>query len=122
MRLSSLTIAGLISVSVLAAADAAAKPRAPVESAANASVSAADHMYKSLLAQAIRRHTPRRATIGRGGAFCKFLVGKSGGITIIAASGSSPAHATLARRIIESLRAPPPPNGAFVASQSFHFN
>lgn len=40
-------------------------------------------MYKSLLAQAIRRHTPHRATIGRGGAFCKFLVGKSGGITIM---------------------------------------
>lgn len=118
MRLSSLTIAGLISVCVLAAADAAAKPRAPVE---HASVSAADHMYKSLLAQAIRRHTPRRATIGRGDAFCKFFVGKSGGITIMVASGSSPAHATLARRIIESLRAPPPPNGAFVAYQSFHF-
>ncbi|WP_156967962.1 hypothetical protein [Methylosinus sp. PW1] len=93
-----------------------------MEPAANASVSAADHLYKSLLAQAIRRHTPRRATIGRGDAFCKFLVGKSGGITIIAASGSSPAHATLARRIIESLRAPPSPDGAFVASQSFHFD
>lgn len=121
MRLPSLRVAGLISVSVLAVADAAAKPRAPVQPAANASVSAADHLYKSLLAQAIRRHTPRRVTIGRGDAFCKFLVGKSGGITIMAASGSSPAHATLARRIIESLRAPPPPNGAFVAYQSFHF-
>ncbi|WP_331938743.1 energy transducer TonB [Methylosinus sp.] len=119
MRLSSFCmVAGLISVSALGAA--AAKDRAhaaPSRSAAPAIVQG----YKSLLAMAIRRHTPSLQSIGRGHAFCSFEVGRDGRIIILEATGSSPAHAMLARRIIESVHAPPPPGGPFHAEQSFHF-
>ncbi|WP_018267584.1 hypothetical protein [Methylosinus sp. LW4] len=121
MRLSSSTIAGLISVFALAAADAAtAKDIAPASSVF--ADPAAIHRYKTIMAEVIRRHTPNRATIGQGRATCFFHVGKDGAISVVEATGSSPAHAALARRIIESLRAPPPPGGPFDAEQSFHFN
>lgn len=82
---------------------------------------AANRGYKALFAAAIQRHTPRRCGLGKGGACCRFDVTASGRVEIVAASGSSPAHAALARRIVESVRAPPPPGGAFRASQCFHF-
>jgi hypothetical protein len=123
MRLLSLwMVAGLISVSALGAAGGAdAQPRPLDRPTDRYPDSSADHRYKTLLAEAIRRHTPRHVTIGGGEAFCFFRVGHDGGVIIVTATGSSPAHAMLARRVIESVRAPPPPNGAFNASQSFHF-
>ncbi|OAI30688.1 hypothetical protein A1351_07605 [Methylosinus sp. R-45379] len=78
--------------------------------------------YKALLAAAIRSHTPGTAGLGEGTAQCTFHVTSGGGITSISVSGSSPAHAALARRILGSVHAPPPPGGSFVASQSFHFH
>lgn len=78
--------------------------------------------YKALLAKAIREHTPGSSALGEGTAQCSFHVTASGGITAISASGSSPAHAALARRILSSVHAPPPPDGGFFASQSFHFH
>ncbi|WP_036293048.1 hypothetical protein [Methylosinus sp. PW1] len=78
--------------------------------------------YKALLAAAIRSHTPGSSALGEGTAHCTFNVTAGGGITSVSASGSSPAHAALARRILASVHAPPPPGGAFFASQSFHFH
>lgn len=118
--LSLLMVAGLISVFSLAAARAvAAKDRAPAPSLA--ADPSAIHRYKSIMAEVIRRRTPNRTTIGRGEASCSFHVGKAGDITIVKVTGSSPAHATLARSVIEFMRAPPPPGGPFDAEQSFHF-
>lgn len=78
--------------------------------------------YKALLAAAIRSHTPGSSAVGEGTAQCSFHVSAGGGITGISASGSSPAHAALARRILASVHAPAPPGGGFFASQSFHFH
>lgn len=77
--------------------------------------------YKALLAAAIRRHTPGSTSVGEGSADVSFHVTSGGGITGISASGSTPAHAALARRIMASVHAPAPPGGAFFASQHFHF-
>ena len=78
--------------------------------------------YKALLAAAIRSHTPGSSALGEGTAHCTFNVTAGGGIASISASGSSPAHAALARRILASVHAPPPPGGSFIATQSFHFH
>lgn len=78
--------------------------------------------YQALLAKAIREHVPASSALGEGTAQCSFHVTASGGITGISASGSSPAHAALAKRIVASVHAPPPPSGAFFASQNFHFH
>lgn len=77
--------------------------------------------YKALLAAAIRRHSPGSTAIGVGTAHCSFYVTASGAITGISASGTTPALAALARQIIASVHAPPPPGGAFHATQSFNF-
>jgi protein TonB len=78
--------------------------------------------YKALLAAAIRRHTPTVAALGEGTADCSFHVTAGGGITGVSASGSSPAHAALARQVLASVHAPPPPGGGFRATQHFHFH
>ena len=78
--------------------------------------------YAGLLAAAIRRHTPASSSAGPGTAHVTFHVTVGGGISGVSASGSTPAHASLARRIIMSVHAPPPPGGAFFASQSFSFH
>lgn len=78
--------------------------------------------YKALLAAAIRRHTPGTSALGAGTATCSFHVGAGGGISGVSASGSSAAHAALARQIVSSVHAPPPPGGAFSASQHFNFH
>lgn len=78
--------------------------------------------YGALLAAAIRRHAPGATSLGEGTASCTFHVTADGGISGISASGSTPAHAALARRIMASVHAPPPPGGGFFASQAFHFH
>ena len=77
--------------------------------------------YKGLLAAEIRRHTPAVTSLGEGTATVVFHVAAGGGIAGVSASGSTAAHAALARRIIGSVHAPPPPGGGFSASQIFHF-
>lgn len=78
--------------------------------------------YGALLAAAIRRYVPATTALGEGSASVSFHVTAGGGISGISASGSTPAHAALARRIIASVRAPPPPGGDFFASQGFQFH
>jgi protein TonB len=78
--------------------------------------------YKALLHAAIMRRVPATTAAGEGTASVSFHVTASGAITGISVTGSTPAHAALARRIIASVHAPPPPDGAFFASQNFHFH
>ncbi len=78
--------------------------------------------YAALLAIAIRRHTPTATSVGGGSARVQFHVNAYGGIVGISASGSSPAVAALARRIVASIHAPPPPGGSFYAVQNFVFH
>ncbi|MBI1868049.1 MAG: hypothetical protein HYS06_07125 [Methylocystis sp.] len=77
--------------------------------------------YGALLAAAIRRHAPG-GSFGEGTAFCTFHVTADGHISGISASGSAPAYAALARRILASVHAPPPPGGGLFASQRFTFH
>lgn len=78
--------------------------------------------YNALLAAVIRKHTPTVSAIGAGTARCTFHVTASGGITGVSASGSSPAHAALARHVLASVHAPPPPKGGMVFTQNFNFD
>ncbi len=78
--------------------------------------------YAALLAIAIRRHTPTATSVGSGTARVQFHVNAYGAIVGISASGSSPAVAALARRILTSIHAPPPPGGSFFGVQNFIFH
>jgi protein TonB len=77
--------------------------------------------YGALLAAAIRRHVPATSSLGEGTASCSFHVTSGGGMTGISCSGSTPGHAALLQRAIAAVHAPPPPGGAFFASQPVHF-
>ena len=78
--------------------------------------------YAALLAIAIRRHTPSATSVGSGTARVLFHVNAYGGIVGISASGSNPTVAALARRIVASIHAPPPPGGSFYGVQNFIFH
>jgi protein TonB len=73
------------------------------------------------LVAAIKRHTPGSTSLGPGSAHVTFHVGPGGNIYGVAASGS-PKHAALARRIVASVQAPPPPNGHFFGALPFNFH
>jgi protein TonB len=77
--------------------------------------------YAALLAIAIRRHTPTATSTGSGTARVQFHVNAYGAIIGISASGSNPVVAALARRIVSSVHAPPPPGGSFFGVQNFVF-
>ncbi len=78
--------------------------------------------YGAMLAAAIRRHVPSTSSLGEGSASCSFHVTSGGGMSGIACSGSTPAHAGLLQRAIASTHAPPPPGGGFFAAQGVHFH
>lgn len=73
------------------------------------------------VAAALRRHTPGATSLGSGHAHVTFHINPGGGISNVSASGSSPAHAALARRIVASSRGPSICGAAFV-SQPFSFH
>lgn len=73
------------------------------------------------VAAALRRHTPGATSLGPGSAHVTFHVNSGGGVSGITASGSTPAHAALARRIVASSRGPANCSAAFL-SQSFTFH
>lgn len=56
------------------------------------------------VAASMRRHMPGSTSLGPGTAFVTFYVNVGGGISGVSASGSTPAHAALARRIVASSR------------------
>jgi len=73
------------------------------------------------VAAALRRHTPGSTSLGPGHAHVTFHVNPGGGLSGISASGSTPGHAALARRIVSSSRGPGMCGSAFV-SQAFAFH
>jgi len=73
------------------------------------------------VAASLRQHTPGSTSLGPGTAQVTFHVNAGGGISGVSASGSSPGHAALARRIVSSSRGPGCCGAAFV-SQAFAFH
>ncbi|MGD9544159.1 MAG: energy transducer TonB [Methylocystis sp.] len=73
------------------------------------------------VAAALRRHTPGSTSLGPGHANVTFHVNPGGGLSGISASGSTPGHAALARRIVSSSRGPSMCGAAHV-SQAFAFH
>ena len=73
------------------------------------------------VAAALRRHTPGASSLGPGSAQVTFHIGAGGGISGVSASGSTPAHAALARRIVASSRGPSNCGSTYV-SQGFNFH
>jgi protein TonB len=73
------------------------------------------------VAASLRQHTPGATSLGPGTAHVTFHVNAGGGISGVSASGSSPAHAALARRIVSSSHGPGNCGSAFV-SQGFAFH
>jgi outer membrane biosynthesis protein TonB len=73
------------------------------------------------VAASLRSHTPGATSLGAGSAHVTFHVNPGGGISGVSASGSTPAHAALARRIVASSHGPGSCGSAFV-SQSFAFH
>ena len=72
------------------------------------------------IAASIRGHTPAVTSLGPGTVNVTFYVNSGGGISSISASGGSPAHAALARRIVASSRGPSS-CGAVFARQGITF-
>jgi len=77
--------------------------------------------YAQRVAAQIRSHSPSKTVLGPGTASVRFRVSGQGAVTLVSASGSSPAHAALGKKIVSSIKAPPPPGGSFVANQEFNF-
>jgi protein TonB len=73
------------------------------------------------VAASLRQHTPGSTSLGPGSAQVTFHINAGGGISGISASGSSAAHAALARRIVSSSRGPGSCGSAYV-SQGFTFH
>ena len=106
----------------------AAKPRAARQlrhaGAANGHARAAGHQHSLCLAElmsSMRRHSPASAGFGPGSAMVVFRVHPGGYVTVVSANGSTPAHATLARRIVASSRGPSI-CGAELRGQPFNFH
>ena len=72
------------------------------------------------IAASIRGHTPAVTSLGPGTVNVTFYVNSGGGISSISASGGSPAHAALARRIVAAARGPSS-CGAVFARQGITF-
>lgn len=73
------------------------------------------------VAAALRSHTPGATSLGPGSAFVTFRINPGGGVSSVAASGTTPAHAALARRIVGASRGPKTCGAAFV-SQNIYFD
>ncbi len=100
-----------------APAPAAAKP-APAPAPSGMSQS----KFLGLLYSEISRHTPPENKSGPGEVAASFRVNAQGRIdTVSIGKSSSPAHAEIVKAILAKVQAPPPPAGAFEASQTFKF-
>jgi len=73
------------------------------------------------LMSSMRRHSPASAGFGAGSATVVFRVHPGGFVSVVSASGSTPAHAALAQRIVASSRGPSI-CGAEVRGQPFYFH
>jgi hypothetical protein len=73
------------------------------------------------IAMAMRRHAPGSTGLGAGHAHVSFHVHSGGGISVVSASGSTPGHAAIARRVVSASRGPSICGSAYL-SQSFSFH
>jgi protein TonB len=73
------------------------------------------------LMSSMRRHSPGSAGFGPGSAMVVFRVHPGGYVTVVSSSGSTPAHAALARRIVASSQGPSI-CGADLRGQPFNFH
>jgi hypothetical protein len=71
------------------------------------------------VAAALRSHTPGSTSLGRGSALVTFHINPGGGISVVSASGTTPAHAALGRRIVSASRGPSTCGAAFVSQNIF---
>ncbi len=106
----------------------AAKPRAAQQlrhaGAAGGHARTTGHQQSLCLAQlmsSMRRHSPASAGFGPGSAMVVFRVHPGGYVTVVSATGSTPDHAVLARRIVTSSRGPSI-CGAELRGQPFNFH
>jgi hypothetical protein len=79
--------------------------------------------FLGLLYSEIAKRTPTTSEAGPGSATANFHIAASGrvdNVTIVAST--SPAHAEIARKILDGLQGPPPPGGSFDVSQKFNFH
>ena len=77
--------------------------------------------YAAQLAKAVRKNVASHGSPGKGEAYCAFHVDGQGALSVASCKASSPAHEAVLRGAITATRAPPPPEGAFFASQRIHF-
>lgn len=71
------------------------------------------------IAAALRAHTPGATSLGPGTAYVTFHVSPGGGVSSISATGSTPGHAALARRIVAASHGPSSCGAAFVYQQIY---
>ncbi|HEY8161858.1 MAG TPA: energy transducer TonB [Methylocystis sp.] len=101
--------------------EAQARRRAGAPNGGASSGGASQASCLAHVAASLRQHTPGATSLGPGNAHVTFHVNAGGGISGVSASGSTPAHAALARRIVASSRGPGSCGSAFV-SQGFAFH
>lgn len=77
--------------------------------------------YATQLAKAVRKNVASRGSPGTGEAYCTFHVDGQGVLSVESCKASSHAHEAVLRGAITATHAPPPPEGAFFASQRIHF-
>lgn len=77
--------------------------------------------YATQLAKAVRKNLASRASPGTGEAYCTFRVDGQGALSVESCKATSHAHEAVLRGAITATHAPPPPEGAFFASQRIHF-
>jgi outer membrane biosynthesis protein TonB len=109
---------------------AAAKPKTSAHAPATtakprhaAASSMSQSKFLGLLYSEIAKHTPKDDKSGPGSVTASFRVNASGKIDNISITNStSAAHASIVKKILASVQAPPPPNGSFDVSQNFKFH
>jgi protein TonB len=77
--------------------------------------------YAAQLAKAVRKNLASRGSPGTGEAYCTFHVDGQGALSVESCKATSHAHEAVLRGAITATHAPPPPEGAFFASQRIHF-
>ncbi len=77
--------------------------------------------YATQLAKAVRKNVASRGSPGTGEAYCTFRVDGQGALSVESCKASTHAHEAILRGAITATHAPPPPEGAFFASQRIHF-
>jgi len=78
--------------------------------------------YSAYLSEALLSQASQATNLGEGVADVEFKILASGAFSFIRYSGSSPAHAEMALRILKWARLRPPPGPYALAHQTFRFH